>query len=66
MEEAFDEYFPAEGADKESLSLRLLARLEDKREMFKHCISQLTASKVGQKERISSRFKSFQVASRQI
>ncbi|CAK9016680.1 unnamed protein product [Durusdinium trenchii] len=33
VEEAFEEYFPSEGPDK------------DKREMFQHCISQLSASK---------------------
>ncbi|CAJ1359243.1 unnamed protein product [Effrenium voratum] len=33
VEEAFDDYFPSEGPDK------------DKREMFQHCISQLAASK---------------------
>eukprot|EP00438_Fugacium_kawagutii_P014533 Skav232276 [mRNA] locus=scaffold882:194433:196313:- [translate_table: standard] len=34
VEEAFDEYFPSEGPDK------------DKREMFQHCISALGASKI--------------------
>lgn len=34
VEEAFDEYFPSEGPDK------------DKREMFQHCISAVLASKV--------------------